>query len=101
MKQQVVVIGLGRFGSSVANSLYNLGHDVLAMDVNEERVQGMMGHVTFPVTGNAANENVLRELGVPDYEVGVVAIGFRHRRQRPYDGQPQEHGRALRDSPRS
>lgn len=75
MKQQVVVIGLGRFGSSVANSLYNLGHDVLAMDVDEERVQGMMGHVTFPVTGNAANENVMRELGVPDYEVGVVAIG--------------------------
>lgn len=75
MKQQVVVIGLGRFGSSVARSLYNLGHDVLAIDVREERVQSMMGQVTFPVTADAANESVLRELGVSDYEVAVVAVG--------------------------
>jgi trk system potassium uptake protein TrkA len=75
MKQQVVVIGLGRFGSSVARSLYNLGHDVLALDVSEERVQSMMGQVTFPVTGDAANETVLRELGVPDYDAAVVAVG--------------------------
>ena len=53
MKKQVVVIGLGRFGSSLATSLYNIGHDVLAIDTNEERVQSMMGRVTFPVTGNA------------------------------------------------
>lgn len=75
MKQQVFVIGLGRFGSSVARSLYNLGHDVLAMDVSEDRVQSMMGQVTFPVTGDASNENVLRELGVPDYGAAVVAVG--------------------------
>jgi trk system potassium uptake protein TrkA len=75
MKQQVVVIGLGRFGSSVARSLYNLGHDVLALDVSEDRVQSMMGQVTFPVTGDAANETVLRELGVPDYDAAVVAVG--------------------------
>ena len=75
MKQQVVVIGLGRFGSSVARSLYNLGHDVLAMDVSEERVQSMMGQVTFPVQGDASNETVLRELGVPDYDAAVVAVG--------------------------
>ena len=54
--RQVVVIGLGRFGSGVARSLYNLGHDVLAIDVNEDRVQSMMGQVTYPVTGNATNE---------------------------------------------
>ena len=75
MKQQVVVIGLGRFGSSVARSLYNLGHDVLAIDNAEERVQNMMGQVTFPVTGDAANETVLRELGIADYDAAVVAIG--------------------------
>lgn len=75
MKQQVVVIGLGRFGSSVARALYNLGHDVLAIDDNEERVQSMMGQVTFPVTGDSTNEAVLRELGIPDYDVAVVAIG--------------------------
>ena len=74
-KKQVVVIGLGRFGSGVARSLFNLGHDVLAMDVNEDRVQSMMGHVTYPVTGNATNETVLKELGVPDYDAAVVAVG--------------------------
>jgi trk system potassium uptake protein TrkA len=74
-KKQVVVIGLGRFGSGVARSLYNLGHDVLAMDVNDERVQSMMGQVTYPVSGNATNETVLKELGVPDYDAAVVAVG--------------------------
>jgi trk system potassium uptake protein TrkA len=62
-------------GSSVAGALYNIGHDVLAMDVNESRVQSMMGRVTFPVTGDATNEGVLRELGVPDYDAAVVAVG--------------------------
>jgi len=75
MKQQVLVIGLGRFGSSLARALYNLGHDVLAIDNNEERVQSMMGQVTFPVTGDASNEAVLRELGVEDYDAAVVAVG--------------------------
>ena len=74
-KNQVAVIGLGRFGSSVARSLYNLGHDVLAMDNDEDRVQSMMGQVTYPVTGNGTNEAVLRELGITDYEAVVVAIG--------------------------
>lgn len=74
-KKQVVVIGLGRFGSGVARSLYNLGHDVLAMDVKEDRVQSMMGQVTYPVAGNATNETVLKELGVPDYDAAVVAVG--------------------------
>ena len=74
-KKQVAVIGLGRFGSSVARSLYNLGHDVLAMDVDEDRVQSMMGQVTYPVTGNGTNEAVLRELGIPDYDAAVVAVG--------------------------
>ena len=75
MQKQVTVIGLGRFGSSVAGSLYNIGHDVLAIDVDEDRVQSMMGQVTFPVTGDATNEAVLRELGVPDYNAAVVAVG--------------------------
>ena len=74
-KRQVVVIGLGRFGSNVARSLYNLGHDVLALDLDDDRVHSMMGQVTHPVTGNATNEAVLRELGVPDYDAAVVAVG--------------------------
>jgi trk system potassium uptake protein TrkA len=75
MKKQVVVIGLGRFGSSVANSLYNLGHDVLAMDRDEVKVQSMMGKATHALAGDATNEQVFRELGIPDYDVAIVAIG--------------------------
>ena len=75
MKKQVVVIGLGRFGSNLAASLYNIGHDVMAMDTDEERVQGMMGRVTYPVAASATSESVLRELGVADYDAAVVAIG--------------------------
>ena len=75
MNQQVVVIGLGRFGSSVAKALYNLGHEVLAIDKNEDRVQSMMGQVSFPVTGDASNEAVLRELGVDKYDAAIVAVG--------------------------
>lgn len=75
MKKQVVVVGLGRFGSSVATSLYNLGHDVLAMDKDETKVQNMMGQATHALTGNATDEHVFRELGIPDYDVAIVAIG--------------------------
>ncbi len=75
MKNQVVVIGLGRFGSAVANSLYNLGHDVLAMDKDDARVQNMMGKATHALAGDATNEQVFRELGIPDYDVAIVAIG--------------------------
>jgi trk system potassium uptake protein TrkA len=75
MKRQVVVIGLGRFGSSVVRSLYNLGHDVLAIDNDESRVQQIMGQATYALTGDATDESVLRELGIPDYDAAVVAIG--------------------------
>ncbi len=75
MKKQVVVIGLGRFGSSVATSLYNLGHDVLAMDRDESKVQNMMGQATHALAGDATDEHVFRELGIPDYDVAIVSIG--------------------------
>ena len=75
MKKQVVVIGLGRFGSSVARELYQSGHDVLSIDLEEKNVQDMLGHVTYAVRADATNEAVLKELGVPNFNVAVVAIG--------------------------
>ena len=75
MKKQVAVIGLGRFGSSIAKELYQLGHDVLGIDLNEKNVQDMLGHVTIGVTADATNETVLKELGLPNFDVAVVAIG--------------------------
>ena len=76
MKRQVIVIGLGRFGSAVTRKLYNLGHDVLAMDKDETRVQEVMGQTTHALSGDATNEHVLRELGVVDYDAAIVAIGL-------------------------
>ena len=74
-KSDVAVIGLGRFGSSIARSLYNIGHDVLAIDKDESKVHDIMGQVTHSVAGDGTNEAVLRELGIEDYDAAVVAIG--------------------------
>ena len=75
MKKQVVVIGLGRFGSSVASELYQLGHDVLAIDLDEKLVQDMQGHVTYAVRADSTGESVLEDLGVPNFDVAIVSIG--------------------------
>ncbi len=75
MKKQVAVIGLGRFGSSIAKSLYNLGHDVLTIDKDPSRVQSVMGKATHSIAGDATQESVLRELGINDYDVAIVSIG--------------------------
>ena len=75
MKRQVVVVGMGRFGSSVARELYQMGHDVLAIDKEESEVQELLGQVTYAVKADATNEAVLRELGVPNFDVAVVAVG--------------------------
>ncbi len=75
MKKQVVVAGLGRFGSSLARSLYQIGHDVMALDTNEKRVQEVMGQVTFAVAADATSEAVLKELAVSNFDAAVVAIG--------------------------
>ena len=74
LKPQVVVVGLGRFGKSFASKMYNLGHDVMAIDIDPDKVQSMVGQVTYPVTTDASSEISLRELGVQDFDVGVVAL---------------------------
>lgn len=75
MRKQFVVIGLGRFGTSVAKTLNILGHDVLAMDKNEHAVQVIMHDVTHAVQADARDEETLRALGVRNFDVAVVAIG--------------------------
>jgi len=75
MKQQVAVIGLGRFGISIACTLYAMGHDVLAIDRSESKVQGIAQDVTHTVQADATNEGILKELGLPNFETAIVAIG--------------------------
>ena len=75
MKKQVCVIGLGRFGRTVAQELFQSGHDVLAIDLDEGEIQDLSGHVTYAVRADASSESVLRELDVADFDVAIVALG--------------------------
>jgi trk system potassium uptake protein TrkA len=70
-----VVIGLGRFGSAAAVRLESLGHEVMAIDTNEENVQRIADQVTHAVVGDARDEAVLRSLGVRNADCAIVAIG--------------------------
>ena len=70
-----VVIGLGRFGSTLARQLCRLGAEVLAMDVHNDLVQQVAEDVTHAVVGDAQDKDVLRALGVRDFDCAIVAIG--------------------------
>jgi trk system potassium uptake protein len=71
----VVVIGLGRFGGSVAASLENLGHEVLGIDSDERIVQDWADRLTHVVEADATDTDTLRQLGVQDFPRAVVGIG--------------------------
>ena len=70
-----IVIGLGRFGSSLARQLCSLGAEVLAMDISSALVQQMANDVTHAVVGDAQDKEVLRALGVRNFDCAVIAIG--------------------------
>ena len=70
-----IVIGLGRFGSALACQLCSLGAEVLAMDIRSDLVQHVAGEVTHAVVGDAQDKEVLRALGVRDFDCAILAIG--------------------------
>lgn len=69
-----IVIGMGRFGSALACELTELGHEVLAIDENDEAISRVADSVTHAVVGDAKDENVLRSIGVRNFDCAVVAI---------------------------
>ena len=73
--KQFVVIGLGRFGVSVATELYRMGHEVLAIDRSVERVEEIADSVTHAVCADATDEAELGSLGLRNFDVAVVSIG--------------------------
>lgn len=73
-REQVLVIGLGRFGSALARELERLGHEVLAVDRNEERVNDIAQDVTHALQLDAADEDALRSAGAADFTTAIVAI---------------------------
>ncbi|MCM3700793.1 TrkA family potassium uptake protein [Paenibacillus macerans] len=74
-KKQFAVIGMGRFGLSVATALSNMGLDVLAIDADEHRTQLVANLVTHAVSADSTDEEALRALGIRNFDVVVVAIG--------------------------
>lgn len=70
-----LVVGLGRFGNEVARQLCQQGCDVLVMDCRSELVQQISGEVTHAVVADARDKEVLKALGVKDFDCGIVAIG--------------------------
>lgn len=73
--KQFAVIGLGRFGTSVASNLFQMGYDVLAVDIDEERVQKFADRATHVIQADTTDENALKALGIRNFDVVVVAIG--------------------------
>ncbi|MDU5083303.1 potassium transporter Trk [Tissierella sp. P1] len=69
------VIGCGRFGAAVARTLYSLGNEVLAIDISEERINEISDEVTHAVQADVMDETVLKDLGLRNFDVAVVAIG--------------------------
>ncbi|WP_318361752.1 TrkA family potassium uptake protein [uncultured Agathobaculum sp.] len=70
-----LVIGMGRFGTAVAQELTELGQEVLVIDENEEDVQRVAEDVTQAMQGDAQDEAVLRAVGVRNFDCCVVAVG--------------------------
>jgi len=74
-KKQFVVLGLGRFGSSVAKSLCKLGHDVLAVDADENLVEEAAPFVTQAIQADATDEDALAQLDLAGFDAAIVSIG--------------------------
>lgn len=73
--KNILLIGLGRFGRHVAQTLSQRKHQIMAVDISEERINDILPYVTNAQIGDSTNEQFLASLGIPDYDVCIVAIG--------------------------
>ena len=73
--QSILLIGLGRFGKNIAIHLNKLGHQVMAVDDEEERVENVLPYVTNAQIGDSTNKDFLESLGIRNFDVCIVAIG--------------------------
>ena len=71
----ILLIGLGRFGRHIAMKLGDLGHEVMAVDSSEKRVNELLPYVTAAQIGDSTSEQFLSTLGVHNYDACIVAIG--------------------------
>ena len=73
--KNILLIGLGRFGRHCARKLNELGHQVMAVDVREDRVDTVLPYVTDGLIGNSTRADFMKTLGVRNFDVCIVAIG--------------------------
>ena len=73
--KNILLIGLGRFGKNIALQLNRLGHEVMAVDSNEERVNEILPIVTNAQIGDSTNTEFLKSLGIGNFDVCIVTIG--------------------------
>ena len=73
--KSILLIGLGRFGKHIAKQLNRLGHEVMAVDHNEERINSVLPYATNAQIGDSTNAEFLKSLGVRNFDVCIVAIG--------------------------
>ncbi|MEK9198293.1 TrkA family potassium uptake protein [Ureibacillus sp. 179-F W5.1 NHS] len=74
-KKQYAVIGLGRFGTSIARRLYEAGQEVLGIDLNEERVEDAEKYITHGIIADSTEEKALNSVGISNFDCVIVAIG--------------------------
>ena len=76
-KKEFAVIGLGRFGKTVATSLASSGAQVLVLDQDENALQEVSDAVTHTIRGEATSASTINQLGLGNYDAAVIAIFFR------------------------
>lgn len=75
MKKNVIVLGLGRFGTAVAKKLYEKNVEVMAVDINYNKVQKIADNVTSAVQADMTDEEAMEELGISNFDVAVIGTG--------------------------
>ena len=73
--KNILLIGAGRFGRHIAVQLSQLGHQVMAVDTNEERINDVLPYVTNAQIGDSTNSEFLHSLGIGNFDVCLVTIG--------------------------
>ena len=78
MKKSVLIIGIGRLGGHLAEKMQDLGHDVIALDSKEESINKIAGHFDDARIADYTNEDVLRALDIPSFDLCFITVGDEH-----------------------
>lgn len=73
--KSILLVGVGRYGRHVAEKLNELGHEVMAVDRKEDRIQAVMPYVTTALIGDTTNPDFLESIGVDNFDVCIVGVG--------------------------